>query len=570
MVRLVLAGTIAGLQGAARAETGPGAGPDFGPQVLVFDSVMPMAEIQTNLDGVFQRQERSQFGTGRYAFLFKPGTYDVDVNVGFYTQVLGLGRMPGDTRIRGAVHSEADWMRGNATCTFWRACENLAVEVASKAPMNWAVSQGTSFRRMHVSGDLNLWDGGWSSGGFMADSRIDGQVNSGSQQQWFSRNDRWERWTGANWNMVFVGVENPPAGKWPDPPYTTIDDTPRIREKPYLYVEGDGSYAVWAPAYRTNATRGPSWATGPTPGESVPLARFYLARPERDQAATINAALEDGRHLLFTPGIYHLEAPIRVTRPRTIVLGLGLATLIPVNGTPAVLIDDVPGVRLASVMIDAGPKDSPVLMRVGTPGGESNHPEDPICLYDAFFRVGGAAVGRAHTCLEIDASHVLADNLWIWRADHGAGANWNQNPSRHGLVVNGHDVTIYGLFVEHFQDYQTVWRGERGRVYFYQCELPYDAPSQEVWQHDGVNGYAAYKVADGVQSHEAWALGVYGVFTRSSTRCFNAYETPSHPGVKLRHLVSIWITGRPGTEITHVINGTGAAANAAHKKTTIE
>jgi hypothetical protein len=115
-----------------------------------------------------------------------------------------------------------------------------------------------------------------------------------------------------------------------------------------------------------------------------------------------------------------------------------------------------------------------------------------------------------------------------------------------------------------------LWNGNGGRVYFYQCELPYDAPSQSVWQHDGVDGYAAYKVADTVTSHEAWGLGVYGVFTRSPTKCFNAIEAPTAAGVKLRHMISIWITGRSGTEITHVINGTGHAVNSSNKKATVE
>jgi len=178
------------------------------------------------------------------------------------------------------------------------------------------------------------------------------------------------------------------------------------------------------------------------------------------------------------------------------------------------------------------------------------------------------AVGRVAASWPIN--DVLGDNLWIWRADHGAGASWNRNKSKNGLIVNGRNVTLYGLFVEHFQEYQTLLNGEGGRVYFYQCELPYDAPSQEVWQHEGVDGFAAYKVTDGVTRHEAWGLGVYGVFTRSPAKCFNAFETPAAPGIKLHHLVAIWITGKPGTEITHVINGTGNAVNSSNKKTTVD
>lgn len=279
-LRLVILFALGLLPTSARAAAI--AAPDFGPQVLLFDASMPAAAIQSKLDAVFVRQERSQFGTNRFAICFKPGKYELDVNVGFYTQVLGLGRVPDDVRITGSVHSEADWMRGNATCTFWRAFENLSVSATSTNPINWAVSQGTSFRRMHVQGNVNLWDGGWSSGGFMADCRIDGQVNSGSQQQWFSRNTQWQNWTGANWNMVFVGVVNPPAGAWPNPPYTVVEKTPLMREKPFLCLDSAGNFVVQVPALQTEGSIGTSWAGGQAPGSSVPLAEFYLARADND------------------------------------------------------------------------------------------------------------------------------------------------------------------------------------------------------------------------------------------------------------------------------------------------
>src|SRR5262249_32550031 len=98
--------------------------PDFGPNVLIFDPSMPMATIQTQIDAVIARQQSSQFGTNRYAYFFKPGQYTLDVKVGFYMQVLGLGLSPDDVVITGAVRSKADWLGGNATLDFLPAAPN--------------------------------------------------------------------------------------------------------------------------------------------------------------------------------------------------------------------------------------------------------------------------------------------------------------------------------------------------------------------------------------------------------------------------------------------------------------
>ena len=77
-------------------------------------------------------------------------------------------------------------------------------------------------------------------------------------------------------------------------------------------------------------------------------------------------------------------------------------------------------------------------------------------------------------------------------------------------MVNGNNVTLYGLFVEHHQQFQVLWNGERGRTYFYQSEIPYDPPDQASYTSaPGVKGWASYKVADSVTHHEAWGLGVY-------------------------------------------------------------
>jgi hypothetical protein len=483
-------------------------------------------------------------------------------------QALGLGQSPDDVAITGAVRSTAGWMQGNATCNFWRTIENLAVIPARHGHVNvWAVSQGGALRRTHVKGDLHLWDGGWSSGGFMADCRIDGQAVSGSQQQWFSRNSQWGRWAGGVWNMVFVGTLHPPAGDWPSPPYTVIDKTPVIREKPYLFLDEAGRYCVMVPSLAPGGARGTTWADGTAPGTPLPIDRFYLAHPGSDTAATINAALEQGKHLLLTPGVYPLEDAIRVTRPGTVVLGLGFPTLVPNRGSPALVVSDVDGATLAGLMIDAGTPNSPSLLQVGEPGSRVSHARAPTFLYDIFCRVGGATPGSADCMVTIHSNDVVGDNLWLWRADHGAGADWNVNKNKNGLVVNGNNVTMYGLFVEHGQEYQTLWNGNGGRVYFYQSEMPYDPPSSQAWRRGSAGGYASYKVADTVTTHHAWGLGVYCYFPKAPIVAENAIETPAAPGIKMHHMVSIRLNGIEGCGIRHIINGTGSAVITTMKAT---
>ncbi|WP_440072192.1 RICIN domain-containing protein [Streptosporangium sp. OZ121] len=535
-----------------------GNNPDLGPNVSVFDPSTPTATIQARLNSVFSQQQTNQFGGNRFALLFKPGSYSVDANIGFYTQIAGLGLSPDSVTINGGVHVEADWFQGNATHNFWRGAENLSVTPPSGTD-RWAVSQASSYRRMHLRGNLQLDDGGWSSGGFIADSKIDGQVRSGSQQQWLSRNAEWGSWTGSNWNMVFVGVDNPPAGNFPDPPYTRVATTPVVREKPFLYVDQAGAYQVFVPALRTNSV-GTTWTGGNPAGTSIPIDQFFVVKPGHT-AADINAALAQGLNLLFTPAVYHLNDTIRVTRANTVVLGLGLATLIPDNGVTAMTVADVDGVKVAGLLIDAGTTNSAMLMQVGPAGSSASHAANPTSLHDVYFRVGGAAVGKATQSLVVNSDNVIGDHLWIWRGDHGSGIGWNSNTAANGLTVNGDDVTMYGLFVEHYQQHQTVWNGNGGRTYFYQNEMPYDPPNQASWMNGSTQGYAAYKVADSVTTHEAWGLGSYCYFNvNPGVVAARAFEVPNTPGVRFHNMVTVSLGG-VGT-IRNIINTTGGPSNS--------
>ncbi|MFI9376186.1 coagulation factor 5/8 type domain-containing protein [Streptomyces parvulus] len=559
---------IAGLAGAvpAAAATGTGGaapgdspralpgGGDLGPNVIVFDP--STANIQGRLDEIFRQQESAQFGTGRYALLFKPGTYNgLNAQIGFYTSIAGLGLSPDDTTINGDVTVDAGWFNGNATQNFWRSAENLAL-VPVNGTNRWAVSQAAPFRRMHVRGGLNLApDGyGWASGGYIADSRIDGSVGPYSQQQWYTRDSSVGGWLNAVWNMVFSGVEGAPAQSFPDPPYTTLETTPVSREKPFLYLDGD-AYRVFLPEKRTNA-RGVSWGNGTPRGTSLPLTQFYVAKPGVS-AATLNQALEEGLHLLLTPGIYHLDGTVEVKRAGTVVLGLGYATLIPDNGVTAMKVADVDGVRLAGFLIDAGPVNSSTLLEVGPADASADHSANPITVQDVFIRIGGAGPGKATTSMVINSRHTIVDHTWVWRADHGEGVGWETNRADYGVVVNGDDVLATGLFVEHFNKYDVQWNGQRGRTIFFQNEKAYDAPDQAAVQNGSIKGYAAYKVGDQVTEHEGWGLGSYCYYNvNPSIVQHHGFAAPNRSGVRFHGLLVVSLGGNGQYEC--VINDTGS------------
>lgn len=541
----------------------------LGENTYVFDPSMDMEEIQLLIDSIHSGLTfpAYEFSKDRFALLFKPGTYKLDVKVGYYTHVIGLGNSPEDVTIIGAVRSNSS--DGNhVLCNFWRSAENLTIIPTVDSTNTWAVSQAAPLRRIHVKGNLKLFEGA-SSGGFMADCKIEGSVISGSQQQWFTRNSVFNKWDGGVWNMVYLGVENAPMEAWPETPVTTIKETPEIREKPYwVYIKG--KYSLKIPTLKKNSV-GIDWENKNNKEKTVPINDFYIAKSDIDNATSINNALKKGKHILFTPGIYSLSESLNVTRPGTVIMGIGMATLVPKNGNKVIDVEDVEDVTIASLLIDAATVHSETLMQVGKSDSKKNQVSKPTFLYDVFFRVGGVHEGSASRCLVINSNNVIVDHAWLWRADHGNGVGWDKNKCANGLIVNGNDVTIYGLFNEHFQEYQTIWNGENGRVYFYQCELPYDPPTNEAWEHDGISGYASYKVGSHVKNHQAWGLGIYGFFD-VPLLVDQVIETPEAVEGHFYHKVLIMLGWNKKTDtiIKSIINGKGGVLDTNNRKQMME
>jgi hypothetical protein len=569
----------------------------FGPGVYIFNPNMPLSQIQATVDAVATQQIPNQFGTQRYALLFEPGTYGttaspLNFQVGYYTTVAGLGKSPGDVVINGSIDVYNQCSDGSciALTNFWRSLSNLTINVNTPnfgcyAGEFWAVSQAAPLRRVLVNGGFTLMDyctgPSFASGGFIADSAfIGGSIVSGSQQQWVTRNSNVDGWSNGVWNQVFSGVVGAPAQCFPAAPscggpYTTLATSPVTREAPYLYVNSKGQFEVFVPSVATN-TAGTTWANGATPGRSISINKFYIASPATDTAETMNAALASGLSLILGPGVYELDEAITVTNPSTVVLGLGFPTLIPENGTASMTVTNSHGVLISGIMFDAGPVNSPVLLQVGNAcnghGCGANAASNPSGIYDVFFRIGGAEPGMATTSLVVNSDNTIIDDVWAWRADHGAGVGWTDNTANTGLIVNGNNVTAYGLFVEHYQQYEVIWNGNGGTDIFFQNEMPYDPPSQAAWMEaPGVDGWAAFKVADTVTSFNGYGMGSYSFFNQGiNIYSANAFEVPATlPPASMNNLLTIFLNTSGSGGILNVIDNTGGSSTIANPDTPV-
>jgi hypothetical protein len=331
-------------------------------------------------------------------------------------------------------------------------------------------------------------------------------------------------------------------------------------------VSAKGRYKAFVPDAQRNSV-GTTWGSGPAAGSSSAIDDDFFVATPTDSVQKINAALDRGQNLIFTPGVYHLDRTIKVKRAGTVVLGLGFPTLVPDNGNVALTVADVAGVKIAGLLFDAGPVNSPVLVQVGTWRAHRSDAEDPTTLSDVFFRTGGATPGKATISLLVNSDNVVLDDVWAWRADHGNGVGWTLNTADTGLIVNGDDVTAYGLFVEHYQKTEVIWNGERGQVIFFQNEMPYDPPSQAAWRPAPFYGWPALKVADSVDRFHGYGMGSYSFFNQGiDIYAANAFEVPAAlPPSSLHDMLTIFLDASKGKGgILNVVNGIGGPSTIAN------
>jgi len=107
---------------------------DSGAQVLINNALAKNGGHEPACNG--------QWSEERYAFLFKPGDHSsLNMEVGYYTTVHGLGRAPNNTILGNLMVQNGDFnFEVGALNNFWRSAENVMVTPAAGTPMLWAVS----------------------------------------------------------------------------------------------------------------------------------------------------------------------------------------------------------------------------------------------------------------------------------------------------------------------------------------------------------------------------------------------------------------------------------------------
>jgi len=399
---------------------------------------------------------------------------------------------------------------------------------------------------------------GFASGGFMANSIVKGAkgANSGSQQQYMSRNNEVTKWSNGVWNEVNVGTRGAPKSHCGEQPgFITVDAAPIVVEKPFISVDSSGQYKLNIPQVATNRV-------GVDFGNNVQVdfKDVYVAKAS-DSCHAINDKLSQGLHVVLSPGVYNLDCSLNLNKKNQVLLGLGLATLVAMKGAPAVKVGNVDGVRVAGVLLQGGPSKSDSLLEWGD--SASNYAgtnSNPGVMSDLYTRTGGPqspSVQQAEVMVRVNSGNVVIDNTWLWRADHtqtNRHVRDGSNPAEVGAVINGDNVVAYGLKAEHALTDQIQWNGENGKTYMLQCELPYDVTQANF----GDKGYVAYRVGPNVQKHLAYGIGVYHNFIVDSVRVHTAISAPEHLEGSFIAPLTVFLNGK-GT-IDHILNDLGESS----------
>ena len=550
-------------------------------------------DMQNKINNVFNGQggigkhadkkdNPGQNSSNNYAFLFMPGTYTVDIKIGYYTHVAGLGKKSTDVTMNGGpiVENGSDDFQVGALNNFWRSCENMTVNPTKpnylgNNSMTYAVSQACSLRSVNINGNLALAEMadttsmGYSSGGFMANCKIFGILAMGSQQQFICRNTEYGTFPNTSWNHVNVGCKSTQGARkgccipTPTTPVnsthnlTVVDNTPRVYEKPYLACVNPTnptdrnsitqSIVVMCPSLLTNSS---GTSNNINTNTQITSTNYRIVN-ENITGALLNQILAntDIHCIIFSPGRYNIETPIKLSNQ--LLFGLGLPVLTSTNDNSIV----VGYGSMCGIIFDAGigGNGKNILLNLNY--------NSPSYLWDIYCRVGGGSNNSDKYSIDImlyiGGDNSILDNVWCWVADHYADDNssvgWDKAICNIGLNVSGKDVIAYGLFSEHTRSRNVYWSGENGQVYMFQSEFNYYIPT--------VYDFVSYEIDPNVKTHKLYGAGAYSFFANKpdggdlKVPMVSAGFKWGNTNVDYQNLVTVFLNGYGG--ISHVFNTTG-------------
>ena len=533
----------------------------FGPNVTIFNASEPVATINAALSAAET--------AANHEFFFLPGTYGdasatpatattsntIDAQVASGSVVAGLGASPCGVVINGNLGIDDDGLAIRPS-----QLENLTINpIESGDPadtMTWSTSQEATWRRVNLLGNLleaalpyttglclsacapfpgsGINGSGAVENGFeVANSNITGDVidtngqntagvsgQDGNSDPYIQGSDIGGA-QGFGTDTMFAGDRGsvpatdfgPAAASRPAGSNVDVKVLPEVRESPFVYYWA-GRFYVFDPRVQF-ARRGYDWRLGPFAGRSLPLSDFYLASSTTDTAATINAALGTGEDVLLEPGAYSVSAPLTVPHANEVILGLGEATVTASTDTPTIVIDDaatgtvLAGFSANGMAFNATTNTGPYAaeqIEIGNTPNASGSPIDPTTLSDV------STISNSTTDELINQNDVLLNQAEI-QSNNNSGdgyttTNWPaESSSDHGVIVNGDDVTLEGIWLEHFKKTEATWNGNGGQVIFLENELPLTIPysaagvQPSFWmKNSNFDGYPSLAVSPRVTS----------------------------------------------------------------------
>lgn len=483
---------------------------------------------------------------GSFAFIFHPGIYDFkgwNLPVGFQMSIRGLGALPSDTVFKNCSITIQGCPKNcptPVTNIFWRDLENITITNGSD--ILWYTSQECPIRRVITNGKIMLDRGQpmWASGGFIANTKAT-DIIAYTQQQFCVKNTDAKIGKGGTMNWVSINIKSPDEDKnickagSNGNAYSVVNNN-TVYDKPYL-IEG-GSIII----PRSFSTNGVDYTSNKDIDSGdvkvrIDYSNIHIVYPG-DSVDNINKKIggsgKDTKNaIIFTSGSYTFDKPINITNDNTVVLGVGWPVINAGKNTTPLFNVTGSNCVLASMLVDAGIGGNPSSLihfskEKGGKGGK---------LFDICCRIitpkDKTQTSSCKSMLTIDQDDTYAENIWLWRADHGdSNTDWYRMNNPNGLIVNGNNVRIFCLSVEHQSEIMTQWNGENGECYFYQSEFPYDGVN---------NGSASYVVNNSVNKHTLVGGGAYYVMSEYKEgrpkQVEAAFVCPEKSGVKLSPVV---------------------------------